>query len=58
MSDGIHGTGVAMHSLFLAAIHSVADAGLLLRVTGCDAVDRNMMVRLYGSNIAAWQRSH
>lgn len=58
MSDGIHSTGVAMHSLFLAAIHSVTDTGLLLKVTGCDAVDRNMMVRLYGSNIAAWQRSH
>jgi hypothetical protein len=58
MSDGIYSTGVAMYSLFLAAIHSITDAGLLLRVTGRDAVDRNMMVRLYGSNIAAWQRSH
>jgi len=47
-----------MHSLFLATIHSITDAGLLLRVTGCDAVDRNMMVRLNGSNITAWQRSH
>lgn len=58
MSDGIHSTGVAMHSLLLAAIHSITDAGLLLRVTGCDAVDRNMMVRLNGSDIAAWQWSH
>jgi hypothetical protein len=59
MSDGIHSTGVAMHSLFLAAaIHSITDAGLLLRVTGCDAVDRNVVVRLNGSNIAAWQGAH
>jgi len=58
MSDGIHSTGVAMHNLFLAAIHTITDAGLLLRVTGCDAVDRNMMVRLNGSDIAAWQRAH
>jgi len=58
MTDGIHSTGVAMHGLFLAAIHSITDATRLLRVTGCDAVDRNMVVRLYGSDIAAWQGSH
>jgi hypothetical protein len=58
MSDAIRNTGVCMQSLFLATVDSTTEAGLLLRFTGCDAVDWNMVVRLYGCNVAAWQRSH
>jgi hypothetical protein len=58
MCYAIPNNGVGKHSLFLATVDATTKAGLLVRITGCDAVDWNMMVRLNGSNVAAWQRSH
>lgn len=54
MSDAIPNNGTDLCSLFLATIYSTTDARLLFGVTGCDW---HMMVRLYGSNVPASQRS-
>jgi hypothetical protein len=54
MGDAIPNNGTDLCGLFLTTIYSATDNGLLLRVIGCDW---HMMVRLYGSNVPACQRS-